>query len=128
VKVLFNHNYVFHGLANDMRNLHSWIFGLTVILLADGTAWGQTVPSAMPAGALEANSAGQRPTLAVPGSAEPLPERNPQFAEGNRKDLQDLLMVEIGNQPFLKLIDRQLNIPLEKPLLEKDHEDYINDS
>lgn len=87
-----------------MRNRYPWIIGVSILLLAGGAAWGQTAQSVEPAQALRAKSAGQRPALAIiismgeTASSDFLPCRH---------NLEDFLMIELANQPFLQLVDRQ---------------------
>ena len=76
------------------RHLNLCRMAAALVLLAGSAAWGQITPTS-------ATHAGQHmPTLAVAVSS-------PGPNEPDRKDVEDLLMIELANQPFLKLVDRQ---------------------
>jgi len=69
---------------------------LALVLLIGGSAWAQSRPASSPA-----ISADQRkPKLAVAVSAQ-------EPDAPSQENLEDLLMIELANQPFLQLVDRQ---------------------
>ena len=90
-----------------IRNLYRWGLWAALVLLAAGAAWGQTAPAVGAASVLNASSAVQCPTLAVIGSVDDTTTPNSKSIGPSQKDLEDLLVMEVGNQPFLKLVDRQ---------------------
>jgi hypothetical protein len=82
----------------------SWV---ALFFLSVGATWGQIAAAVEPARALETSSAGQRPALAVIASVDEMLPQEIEPLRTSREDLEDLLVMEIGNQPFLKLVDRQ---------------------
>ena len=76
--------------------LHLRVGSLAALtLFVAGTTCGQSAPAASPA----ASPAKHKPSLAVTVSTQ-------QDVGQSGENLEDLLMIELANQPFLQLVDR----------------------
>ena len=79
-----------------IRHPYAWGIWAASVFLAGGVTLGLYAPAASSADA----SSKHRPTLAVAVSAQ-------QASGQNGENLEELLMIELANQPFLQLVDRQ---------------------
>ncbi len=80
-----------------IRHFYLYVWGIwaALVFLAGGVTLGQNTPAASPT----ATPNQHKPKLAVAVSAQ---EPNAL----NQENLEDLLMIELANQPFLQLVDR----------------------
>ena len=78
------------------RHLHLYGLLTLLILLAEGRAWGHAAPPSSPS----RPAARPLPKLAVAALVQ-------EPAAQDQKNIEDLLTIELGNQPFLQLVDRQ---------------------
>ena len=86
------------GGAESKMTRHLHLYGLLtlLILLAEGRAWGHAAPPSSPS----RPAARPLPKLAVAALVQ-------EPAAQDQKNIEDLLTIELGNQPFLQLVDRQ---------------------
>ena len=88
---------------------HYGLYGITaaLALLAGGVTLAQNAPAEKPAGAPASSPTKQLPTLAVIGSVDETAGQGARPGGLDRENMEDLLAMELGQQPFFKLVDRQ---------------------